>query len=110
MSLTPQGFGKTDQSADPASQETCLAPSSCSLPGMAGCSGVNRDGDVLESPRPFFATARRLLSQETFMKSVFFSSAALIALAGSALAQPSLEQVSNPSGIAEEKIAEKIVI
>jgi len=44
------------------------------------------------------------------MKSVLFSSAALIALAGSALAQPSLEQVSNPSGMLAEKIAEKIVI
>ena len=44
------------------------------------------------------------------MKSVLFSSAALIALAGSALAQPSLERVSDPSGMLAEKIAEKIVI
>jgi len=44
------------------------------------------------------------------MKPVFFTSAALIALTGPALAQPSLERVSNPSGIAAEKIAEKIVI
>src|ERR1043165_4385635 len=44
------------------------------------------------------------------MKSILFSSAALIALAGSALAQPSLEPVSNPSGMLAEKIAEKIVI
>jgi len=55
------GFGKIGQSADPASQETCLAPSSCSLPGMAGCSGVNRDGDevgiVSRGSNPFFNSA-----------------------------------------------------
>ena len=33
------GLGKADESADPASQETCLAPSSCFRPGCVGSCG-----------------------------------------------------------------------
>src|SRR3569833_2462477 len=39
MSLKPHSFGKPGEGTDPASQETCLAPSSCGLPGCAGRSG-----------------------------------------------------------------------
>src|SRR6476469_6381174 len=70
--------GKTGQGADPASQETCLAPSSCSLPGCAGCSGVNRSGDKVgvancggEKPSSDNTAGRVPASPETFDEVLF---------------------------------------
>src|SRR5665213_4274893 len=90
----PRGIGKTDESGDPASQETCLAPSSCSLPGCAGCSGVNRSGDKLESScggqNPFSIPRGASSARRRKMKVFIFSSAALVALAAPSFAQSQL--------------------